>query len=73
MEKIDLLIWDDAAAAKATDLQVPGLRSLQVSVAADLPGAPLLIGKGPTLRGHAAVWVDSVDVSSCPLRRRMGR
>ena len=62
MEKIDLLIWDDAAAGAAANLQVPGLRSLQVSVAADLPGAPLLLGKGSSLRGHAAVWVDSVDV-----------
>lgn len=62
MEKIDLLIWDDAAAAAAPSLQVPGLRSLQVSVAADLPGATLLLGHGPALRGVAEIWVDSVDV-----------
>lgn len=62
MEKIDLLIWTDAAAAAAPSLQVPGLRSVQVSTAADLPGAPLLMGNGAALRGLAEVWVDSVDV-----------
>ena len=56
MEKIDLLIWDDTAAAAAKSLEVPGLRSLQVSVAADLAGATLLLGKGPTLRGYAEIW-----------------
>jgi len=30
MEKIDLLVWDDAAAVAAEQLDVPGLRSLQV-------------------------------------------
>lgn len=62
MEKIDLLLWDDAAVAAARELDVPGLRSVQVSGAADLPSAPLLMGKGADLRGHAALWVDSVDV-----------
>jgi len=62
MEKIDLLVWDDAAATAAVQLDVPGLRSLQVSLAADLPGATLLLGKGPTLRAVAELWVDCVDV-----------
>ncbi|KAA1425803.1 hypothetical protein [Nocardioides antri] len=62
MEKIDLLIWEDAAAEAAATLRVPGLRAVQASVAADLPGAPLLMGKGPALRGLAEIWVDSVDV-----------
>jgi len=62
MEKIDLLIWSDAAAASAASVQVPGLRSVEVSVAADLPGAPLLMGNGSALRGLAQIWVDSVDV-----------
>ena len=62
MEKIDLLIWDDEAADKAPTLDVPGLQRLQVSLAADLPGATLLMGKGPDLRGLAEIWVDSVDV-----------
>lgn len=62
MEKIDLLMWDDAVVASAPGLDVPGLRSLQVSVAADLPGAPLLLGAGKALRGVAEIWVDSVDV-----------
>lgn len=62
MEKIDLLMWDDSVVASAPGLDVPGLRSLQVSVAADLPGAPLLLGAGKALRGVAEIWVDSVDV-----------
>ena len=62
MEKIDLLMWDDAVVARAPGLDVPGLRSLQVSVAADLPGATLLLGEGKALRGVAEIWVDSVDV-----------
>ena len=62
MEKIDLLLWDDEAVAAASNLQVAGLQSVQVSVAADLPGAPLLMGRGAELRGFASFWVDSVDV-----------
>ncbi|MCZ4499148.1 MAG: hypothetical protein JWQ74_1701 [Marmoricola sp.] len=62
MEKIDLLLWDEAAVAAAANVQVAGLRSLAVSAAADLPGAPLLMGRGAELRGYAAFWVDSVDV-----------
>ncbi len=62
MEKIDLLIWDDRATTAAPALDVPGLRSVQMSAAADLPRAPLLLGKGPALRGVAEIWVDSVDV-----------
>jgi hypothetical protein len=62
MEKIDLLLWDDAAVAAASKLDVPGLRSTSVSAAADLPGAPLLMGLGATLRGLAEIWVESVDV-----------
>jgi len=57
-----LLMWDAAAVAAATDLDVPGVRSVQVSAAADLAGATLLMGKGPTLRGLAELWVESVDV-----------
>ncbi|EGD53436.1 hypothetical protein [Gordonia neofelifaecis] len=62
MEKVDLLIWDDDAANRARELSVPGLRELQVSVAADLPNAPLLMGQGQSLRGVAQLWLDSVDV-----------
>ena len=57
-----MLMWDAAAVAAATDLDVPGVRSVQVSAAADLAGATLLMGKGPTLRGLAELWVESVDV-----------
>jgi len=62
MEKIDLLLWDDDAVAAATHVEVAGLRSVQVSAAADLPGAPLLMGRGAELRGYAAFWVESYDV-----------
>lgn len=62
MEKIDLLLWDDEAVAAAGNLDLAGLRSAQVSAAADLPGAPLLMGRGAELRGFASYWVDSVDV-----------
>jgi hypothetical protein len=62
MEKIDLLLWNDDAVAAAANVQVAGLRSVVVSAAADLPGAPLLMGNGATLRGVAELWVDSADV-----------
>ncbi|GAB4004667.1 hypothetical protein [Nocardioides ultimimeridianus] len=62
MEKIDVLLWSDEAARAAAALALPGQRGLQVSVAADLPNATLLMGDGPRLRGLAEIWVDSVDV-----------
>ena len=62
MEKLDLLVWDDAAVEAAPTLDVPGLRSVSVSRAADLPGATLLMGRGAELRGLVQLWVDSVDV-----------
>jgi hypothetical protein len=62
VEKIDLLIWSDEQLEAAGDLAVPGLRSVRVSGAADLPGATLLMGRGPDLRGLAEIWVDCVDV-----------
>ena len=62
MEKVDLLIWDVGAVDAATTLDVPGLRAATVSRAADLPGATLLMGRGPQLRGIAHLWLDSVDV-----------
>ena len=62
MEKLDLLMWDAAAVDAALAIQVPGLHSLSVSRAADLPGAPLLMGGGAELRGIASLWLDSIDV-----------
>jgi hypothetical protein len=62
VEKIDLLVWDDGVAGTARAAAVEGLRSLRVLGAADLPGAPLLMGRGPELRAMVEVWVDSVDV-----------
>jgi len=61
VEKIDVLLWDEDAVRAAAALDLPGQRSLQVSVAADLPRATLLMGDGPRLRGLAELWVDSVD------------
>ncbi|GAA3818862.1 hypothetical protein [Nocardioides panacisoli] len=62
MEKIDLLVWDDEAVAAAPAVAVQGMRSLRVLAAADLPGAPLLMGRGAELRAMVELWVDSVDV-----------
>lgn len=62
MEKIDLLIWNSDQLEGAARLSVPGLRSVRISEAADLPGATLLMGRGPELRGLAELWVDCVDV-----------
>ncbi|HJQ07055.1 MAG TPA: hypothetical protein VJ872_16525 [Nocardioides sp.] len=62
MEKIDVLLWSDEAVGAAAALDLPGQRGLQVSAAADLPGATLLMGDGPRLRGLVELWVESVDV-----------
>ena len=62
MEKLDLLVWDEAAVDAAKDLDVPGLRSMTVSRAARLPHATLLMGRGADLAGLVQVWLDSVDV-----------
>ena len=62
MEKLDLLVWDDAAVDAAAMLEVPGLRSVTVSRAARLPNATLLMGRGTDLAGLVEVWFDSVDV-----------
>jgi hypothetical protein len=62
MEKIDLLVWSDEAVAAAPQLAVAGLRSAQVSRAARLDRATLLMGRGSELAGLVELWVDSVDV-----------
>jgi hypothetical protein len=62
MEKIVLLVWSDDALAAARRLDVPGLRSAQVSRAARLANATLLMGRGTELAGLVELWVDSVDV-----------
>jgi hypothetical protein len=61
MEKIDLLVWSDDAVAAAEKLDFPGLRSFEVSRAARLENATLLMGRGTQLGGLVEVWVDSVD------------
>jgi hypothetical protein len=62
MEKLDLLVWNDAAVDAAKDLDVPGLRSVTISRAARLPNATLLMGRGSELAGLVQVWLDNVDV-----------
>jgi hypothetical protein len=62
MEKIDLLVWSDDAVAAARGLDVAGLRSAQVSRAARLERATLLMGRGAELAGFVELWVDTVDV-----------
>lgn len=58
MEKLDLLVWDDVP----LKVDVPGLRSLTVSVAADLDKPSILMGRGPELHALLELWVDSYDV-----------
>ena len=53
MEKIDYLLFDDVDLAP--------VRAHAVYVAADLPKAPLLMGRGPELRAVVSVWIDSID------------
>lgn len=62
MEKLDLLVWDDAAVDAAKELDVPGLRSMTISRAARLPNATLLMGRGADLAGLVQIWLDSLDV-----------
>ena len=58
MEKLDLLVWDDVPLS----VEVEGLRSLTVSVAAGLERPSILMGRGPELRALVELWVDSYDV-----------
>jgi hypothetical protein len=62
VEKLDLLVWSAEALSVASALDVPGLRSVAVSGAADLERKTLLMGRGGELAGLVEVWVDSVDV-----------
>jgi hypothetical protein len=62
MEKLDLLVWSDESLDGAKDLDVAGLRAVNVSRAARLEKATLLMGRGAELAGLVELWVDSVDV-----------
>jgi hypothetical protein len=62
MEKLDLLVWSAEALAGADSLDVPGVRSIAVSAAADIEKKTLLMGRGPALAGLVELWVDCVDV-----------
>lgn len=60
MEKLDYLVWgttDDLSAL----LDVPSVRGLTVQRAADLPQAPILLGRGPELGLLVQVWLSSYD------------
>ncbi len=58
MEKIDLLVWDDVPLT----LDVPGLRSITASVAAELEKPTILLGRGSSLKALVELWVDSYDI-----------
>jgi hypothetical protein len=62
VEKLDLLVWDLESIAAAEKLDVPGLVSCAVSVAAGLERPTLLMGRGGDLAGFVELWVESVDV-----------
>jgi hypothetical protein len=62
MEKLDLLVWAAADLAGASLLDVPGLRSVEVSEAAGLEKPSIMMGRGPELAGLVQLWVDSLDV-----------
>jgi len=58
VEKLDLLVWDDVPLA----VDVPGLRSIDVSTAAGIEKPSILMGRGAELRALIELWVDSYDV-----------
>lgn len=62
MEKIDLLVWNAAGLDAAASLRGHGIHEVSVGRTADLPNAPLLMGRGKHLAGLVQLWVDSVDV-----------
>lgn len=62
MEKVDLLVWDATALDAAASLRGLGIHEVSVGRTADLPNAPLLMGRGRKLAGLVQLWVDSVDV-----------
>lgn len=58
MEKLDLLVWEPVPLV----VDVPGLRSVTTSVAADLEKPTILMGLGPSLHALVELWVDSYDI-----------
>jgi len=62
VEKIDLLVWDPTVVEAARALTGAGIHEVSVGRAADLPNAPLLMGRGPALAALIQLWVDSVDM-----------
>src|SRR5689334_14477758 len=60
VEKLDYLVWgttDDLGAL----LDLPSVRGLTVQRAADVPKAPILLGRGPELGLLVQVWLTSYD------------
>jgi hypothetical protein len=60
VEKLDYLVWDTTDDL-APLLDVPSVRGLTVQRAADLPHAPILLGRGPELGLLVQVWLPSYD------------
>jgi hypothetical protein len=58
VEKIDYLVFDEFDPSSLSGIAA---HAIHVYVAADLPKAPLLMGKGANLRGVVCVWVDTID------------
>jgi hypothetical protein len=62
VEKLDLLVWSPQALEGAVSLDVPGVSTVAVFAAANVPKKTLLMGRGEALAGLVELWVDSVDV-----------
>jgi hypothetical protein len=60
VEKLDYLVWGTTNALPAL-LDVPAVRGLTVQRAAELPRAPILLGRGPELGLLVQVWLSSYD------------
>ena len=60
MEKVDYLVWgttDDLSPL----LELPSVRGLTVQRAADVPDAPILMGRGPELALLVQAWLTTYD------------
>jgi len=60
VEKLDYLVWGTTEDL-APVLDLPGVRGLTVQRAADVPDAPILMGRGPELGLLVQVWLSSYD------------
>jgi hypothetical protein len=60
VEKLDYLVWGTADDLSPL-LDLPGVRDVTVQRAADVPDAPILLGRGPELGLLVQVWLTSYD------------